>query len=50
MDLATDVLAYRITYAITSHTDALGPDPASHPDPDPERVRWYQQIRRRLTP
>lgn len=45
MDLATDVLAYRITYNITSHTDALGP----HPTDDPERTRWHQRVRRSLT-
>lgn len=51
MDLATDVLAYRITYGITSHSDALGPDPTNDPSQpdDPERVHWHRRLHRALT-
>ncbi|MDF4254606.1 hypothetical protein [Streptomyces sp. WMMB303] len=45
MDLATQVLAYRVTYTITDHVLALGPEPDQH---EPRRISWHHQLTRAL--
>jgi|GEM_PF-2676900 len=46
MEVAVDLLAYRVTYDITDPSVALGPDPA--PEDSPRRRAWHHQLRRRL--
>ena len=46
MDVATNLLAYRVTYAVTDPTIALGRAPAE--DETARRRAWYLQLRRQL--
>ncbi|MFE7918098.1 hypothetical protein [Streptomyces sp. NPDC057398] len=45
MDLATQVLAYRVTYGITDHAVALGPAPNEYV---PRRTEWYGELTKDL--
>jgi hypothetical protein len=46
MDVATSLLAYRVTYAVTDPIVALGREPGSAETA--RRRAWYQQLRRQL--
>ena len=41
MDLATQVLAYRITYEVTDKVVALGPEPDRRV---PRRTAWHREL------
>jgi hypothetical protein len=45
MDLATQVLAYRVTYGITDQVVALGPAPNEYA---PRRTQWYRELTQEL--
>ncbi|MFF0116769.1 hypothetical protein [Streptomyces prasinus] len=45
MDLATQVLAYRVTYGITDQVVALGPAPDEYV---PRRTEWYGELTKEL--
>ncbi|MFJ8596860.1 hypothetical protein [Streptomyces sp. NPDC093598] len=45
MDLATQVLAYRVIYGITDQVVALGPAPDDHV---PRRTEWYRELTKDL--
>jgi hypothetical protein len=45
-DLAVELLAYRITYAVTDRAEPLGPEPTS--DDSPRRRQWHGELRRAL--
>jgi hypothetical protein len=47
MDVATSLLAYRVTYGVNDPVVALGPDPG--PGETARRRAWHQQLRRQLT-
>ena len=46
MEVATDLLAYRVSYGVDDPASALGPEPAV--DASARRRAWHQQLRRRL--
>jgi chromosome segregation ATPase len=46
MDVATDLLAFRVTYGVDDPASALGPEPGV--DASARRRAWHQQLRRRL--
>ena len=45
MDLATQVLAYRVTYGITGQVVALGPEPDEYGS---RRHQWYRELTKDL--
>ncbi|MFI9630816.1 hypothetical protein [Streptomyces sp. NPDC052042] len=45
MDLATEVLAYRVTYEITDQAVALGSAPDAYV---PRRTEWHREITKDL--
>jgi hypothetical protein len=46
MDVATDLLAYRVTYGVDDPASALGPEPTV--EASARRRAWHQQLRRKL--
>ncbi|MEV4443506.1 hypothetical protein AB0K09_31850 [Streptomyces sp. NPDC049577] len=45
MDLATQVMVYRVTYEVTDQVVALGPEPADYA---PRRTTWHHELTRAL--
>jgi hypothetical protein len=45
-ELASDLLAYRITYSVSDKVEPLGADPTA--DDSPRRRRWHGEIHRQL--